>query len=115
MQANTEQLIDYPVNRSIKRFVFSQFVDKQQSFNNLSLIRSIVRSNYDAVRVTATEKFIDQRRALQGNDLQQGFWFLEHAPEVASAFAREYQAGITPAVTGASSQTLTYTFETFGS
>ena len=114
LQANTEQLIDYPTARRIRRFLFSQQVDNQQAVGNLALIRSVVRSNYDSLRMSGVERFVEQRRTLNGNDLQQGFWFIEHAPEVASAFAREYQAGITPAVTGAS-QNLVYTFETFGS
>lgn len=111
--AATEQLIDYPVSRRIKGFFFSQFVDGLENIDNLTQIRTIVRSNYDARRISGIEQFIDQRHTLDGNDLQQGIWFIEHSPEVASAFAREYQVGITPAVTGAS-QSLTFTFDCFG-
>lgn len=111
--ANIEQLIDYPTARRVRRFVFSQTVDGLQAQPNLAQLRYLVRSNYDALRMSGVERFVDQRRMLNGNDLQAGYWFIEHSPEVASAFAREYQAGITPAVTGAS-QSLSFTFETFG-
>ncbi len=114
MGANTEQLIDYPVARAVSRFLFSHYVDNAMAVTNLAQIRSLKRSNVDLLRQSNVEEFIYQRRTLQGNDLPPGYWFIEHLPEVANAYAREYQAGITPAVSGASSQSMSYTFESYG-
>lgn len=114
LAAGIEQMIDYPTSRYVRRLIMSQLVDGAQAIGNAQTLRSVVRSNYDVIRQSAAEYFVQQRRALQGSDLPPGFWWLEHSPELASAFSREYQAGFTPAVTGATSQSLNLTFESFG-
>ena len=113
LAANAEQQIDYPVGRSVRALIISQLVDQLQAVENASSMRSIVRSNYNAFDMKTIEKYVQQRRYLNGSDLLNGYWFITHAPELASRFSREYQAGFTPAVTGAA-QSLTFTFDSFG-
>lgn len=113
LAANAEFLIDYPVQRSVRALVMSQVVNGLQARDNAAELRSLFRSNYTALDNVAAEQFVQQRRRLSGTDLKVGYWFLTHAPEVFARFSREYQAGFTPAVTGASQQ-LQFTFDTFG-
>ena len=113
LSAGTEQLIDYPVSRQVRALLLSQLVDDAQAVDNAQGFRSIVRSNYDTLKMSATEKYVQQRRYLNGNDMLNGYWFFTHAPELSARFSREFQAGFTPAVSGAS-QSLTFTFDSFG-
>jgi hypothetical protein len=114
LAANGEQLIDYPVQRQVRALMLSQLVNQQMDIVNAGSMRSVIRSNYDSLEMTGTEKFVQQRRYLNGNDLRMGYWFFTHAPEVTSRFSREYQAGFTPAITG-TTQSLNFLFDSFGS
>lgn len=113
LSAGTEQQLDYPVARDVRALLFSQLVNQQQAVANLARVRSIVRSNYTALDMNGAERYVQQRRYLNGNDLRDGYWFMTHSPEVRSNFSREFQAGITPALTGAT-QSLNFTFDSFG-
>lgn len=110
----SEQLIDYPVNRAVRALVLTYANGGDQAIGWTTSMRQLWRSAYELSNLTATQKFIQQRRYLGGNDLPEGYWFFIHAPEVVPRYSREFQAGFTP-FSAAAGGNLTFLFDTFGS
>lgn len=110
-----EQLIDYPVQRSVRALLMSYLLNGVTMDADTAMqMRTIVRSNYEQINMVADEQYVQQRRYLNGSDLPPGFWFFTHSPEIFPRFSREYQAGFTPLLGGGVS-TLNFCFDSFGS
>lgn len=113
LAAGAETLIDYPVRRSTRTVVINHLVNRTAGVDNLTQLRVLLRSNYDLARMTGSERIVQQRRELRGNDLLAGAWYWRSQPESYAGYARELQLGVTPAVTG-TSQSIAFLFDNFG-
>lgn len=110
--ANSERLINYPINRRTSALVMTYVNNGVMNESDVSLLR-MTQGPSEMFNLNADEQYAIQRQHLGGAELPVNFFFVYHPLPFATNFARANQLGFTPAAAAVGNTYIGCTFESF--